>query len=169
MFRFNQLSDFNNSFHNIGFVCHTAIRGVLEVIELKQIGNNTLYICLSGMGPTLIGCMESNRQWFDQCTFQSTDIVWQLKAQVGFVGYILLKNAIHRRRGEENYVGTKIISAGTAEFTVAAGLARFQSHAVTNLQMGHALAHLDDHTARFMAKHKGRFHHIITDGTRITT
>ena len=79
------------------------------------------------------------------------------------MGHILLKHAVHRRRGEKHHIGAEVVASRAAELALAAGGARLQRHPVTRFQVLDVLTHRHHGAAGLMTQHKGGLHDEITD------
>ncbi len=107
--------------------------------------------------------METDGQRFYQRPFHGADMIRELKAQGRLVCHIFLEYPVHRRRCEKYHIRAEIVAPGPAEFTMSAGLSRFQGHPVAGLQMRYIPAHLDHGSPRLMSQHKRWLDHIISD------
>ena len=114
-------------------------------------------------GLRLVRRVEADGQRLDQRALHRADVLRQREAQRGLVRYILLKYAVHGRRGEEYHIRAQVIPARAAELTVSARFSRFKGHAVAGFDVCHVFPDLHDHAAALVAEHKRRFYNVISD------
>ena len=108
--------------------------------------------------------VEADSQRLDQCAFHGADALRQLEAQTGFVCDVFLENAVHRGSSEEDDIGAQVVTAGLAEFALAAGLAGLQSDLVANLQVLDVLADFHNNAAGLMTQNEGGLDNVSADG-----
>ena len=80
------------------------------------------------------------------------------------MSHILLEHTVNRGSGEENNIGAQVVTAGLAEFALAAGLAGLQSYLIADLQMLDILAHFHHNAAGLMTQNEGRLDDVRADG-----